>query len=286
MKLCRRMEKFSIYFRILLLFVLITVAACAKKIPEAPQLPPVPPQPPPSPLEVLQKDLTAILAEATFENAFWGVMIQSLDTEEILYQQNGEKLLIPASNMKLVTAAAALHYLQPDFRFETAVATDGAIQDGVLQGNLFVIGTGDPTISGRFHPDNTWLFRNWAEQLKDIGIHKIAGDVIGVDDFFDDERWGPGWAWDDLPYKDAAPVSALQLNDNVFTIVLDPDRVKRFDPEHSYINVVNELQWVTENEPQEVLWKVRGNTVRVWGRIPNGKDDYGTFAVENPAEFF
>jgi D-alanyl-D-alanine carboxypeptidase/D-alanyl-D-alanine-endopeptidase (penicillin-binding protein 4) len=273
-------------FRILLFFLLFTAAACAKKIPEAPQLPPVPAPPPPSPLELLQKDLAGIFAESTFDNAFWGVLVESLETDEILYQQNAEKLLIPASNMKLVTAAAALHYLHPDFRFETVIATDGPIHDGVLKGNLFIIGTGDPSISNRFYPDSTWVFRDWAEKLKETGIHEIAGDVIGVDDFFDDQRWGPGWAWDDLPYKDAAPVSALQFNDNLYTIVLDPDRVKSLDPENSYIHVVNDLQWTAEGQPQEVLWKVRGNTVYVWGRIPAGKDDYGTFAVENPAEFF
>ena len=175
----------------------------------------------------LRDDLDRIFSDATFSSAQWGVEVLSLDRGEMIYERNSGKLYMPASNNKLLTGAAALVGLGPDFRFETPVAADGRIAEGILNGNLIVFGSGDPSLSPHFwNGDPLLAFRGWAAHLKENGIRTIKGDIIGVDGNSGTSMLGSGWAWDDLPYGYAAPVSALQFNDNLITVEVSPGAVE------------------------------------------------------------
>src|SRR5690606_25257111 len=102
----------------------------------------------------------------------------------------------PASNNKLVTTAAGLTLLGPDYHFDTVLMASGPVVDGTLQGDLVVYGGGDPGISGRYQQDKTditGVLRGWAKQLKDRGITKITGNIVGDDSFFDDVYFHPYW---------------------------------------------------------------------------------------------
>src|SRR6266849_4993563 len=157
--------------------------------------------PAPDRVSALRADLETIFNDTHMENAFWGVMIQSLETGEIIYQQNHRKLLMPASNMKLPTAVTALLKLGPDYTYETKIYAAGNLRDGKLLGHLIVVGSGDPTIGARFGDgDPTKTFKDWAARLKAQGIRQIQGDLIGVDEVFDQESLGQGWSWNDIPY--------------------------------------------------------------------------------------
>src|SRR5204863_5899844 len=125
------------------------------------------------------------------------IVVRSLAANETLYELNGRRLLVPASNMKIATLAAAAERLGWDFSFETRLVANGSIADGVLDGDLVVIGSGDPSIDD-WDGAATKLFRDWAEQLKSAGIKTITGRLIGDDNAFDDDPFGSGWAWDDL----------------------------------------------------------------------------------------
>ena len=139
---------------------------------------------PMGPVPVLRMELSEIFADPAFGNAHWGVMVQSLETGEVFYRQNVDKLFMPASNNKLITAAVSLARLGADHRFTTRVAATGPIsENGTLEGDLVVVGGGDPAISERFYDDDpTAAFRDWADSLKARGITRISGDVIGDDD--------------------------------------------------------------------------------------------------------
>ncbi|MBB4636707.1 D-alanyl-D-alanine carboxypeptidase/D-alanyl-D-alanine-endopeptidase [Longimicrobium terrae] len=164
----------------------------------------------------------SIFNDTLFAPAQWGVLVRSVETGETVYSRNADKLFVPASNMKIVTAAAALETLGPDYRYRTRVAASGPVRGGVLQGDLVVQGSGDPTISERFAGDVRTVFRAWADSLRAHGVTRITGAVIGDDDRFDDLQFGRGWAWDDVQDSYSAEIGALELNEGFVTVRVQP----------------------------------------------------------------
>jgi len=179
----------------------------------------------------LRNDLDALLADPGFRKGLWGIQIQSLDRGDILYSLNAEKSLIPASNMKLFTTAAALALLGPDFRYETRLVTgDSNLTDGVVNGDLYIIGSGDPTFSGALHKDGPLApMVSLARVLRTIGIRRIEGHLIGDDDVFDDEYVLESWWYGDLTESYAAEPGGLSLNSNCYQITAGPGE-KEGDP--------------------------------------------------------
>ena len=173
----------------------------------------------------LTKDLDAILANPAVARALVGVRIESLRTGEVLFQRNSDKLVVPASNMKLLTMSVAAEKLGWQYRFETRLEALGSIADGVLSGHLIVTGTGDPSITS---PDggHPALFLEWAEALKRAGIRRVNGLIIGDDNAFDDVGIGAGWAWDYLADDYAAPSGALSYNENVVNVRVTPGKTE------------------------------------------------------------
>ena len=155
------------------------------------------------------------------EHSLWGVEVKSLDSGRVLYARNAGLLMMPASNMKVVTLAAAAEILGWDYRFKTAVETAAPVEGGVLKGDLFVRGGGDPTINTRGNRAAA-VFDEWAAALKAAGITRIDGGVIGDDAAFEDEGLGQGWSWDYLQDGYAAPAGALEVHQNIATLTIRP----------------------------------------------------------------
>jgi D-alanyl-D-alanine carboxypeptidase/D-alanyl-D-alanine-endopeptidase (penicillin-binding protein 4) len=174
------------------------------------------------PLVLLRADLDEIFSDPRLSNAQLGIEVYSMDGSEPVYEKNSSRLLLPASNNKILTVCAALVRLGPDFRIKTSVLTDGHVENGVLTGNLVVIGSGDPTASARFHSGDPFkVFKDWSARLKSLNVHKITGDLIGYD-WDSAETLGSGWEWNDLTESFAAPVSSLQFNENAVSLEISP----------------------------------------------------------------
>ncbi len=224
----------------------------------------------------------------------WGVQIQSLTTGEILYRLNATKLVMPASNMKIVTLAAAAERLGWDYTFETKLLAAGPVEHGVIKGDLVIVGSGDPTINGR-SGDPTAVFEDWAARLHEAGITAVDGSIVADDRAFDAESLGAGWSWDYLVYGYAAPVSALQYNENVAEIVVragsDVGRaaVVSVRPDGSGLEVNNHVLTVAAGGTAtlEVRRLAGSDHVDVAGGVPlGGTESVRTVAVDNPARFF
>ncbi len=245
---------------------------------------------------LLRGDLDRIFADPNFADAQWGVEILSLDRGEPIYQRSSTLLCMPASNNKLLTVAAALTRLGPDFHYETKLLADGSIAGDVLSGNLIVVGSGDPSNASRFHEGDAFAtFRDWAARLKEKGIHRIEGDLIGDEAAFEENQLGDGWEWDDLAYGYAAPVSALQFNENLVTIEIapgekegDPAAVKA-RPLENYLSVENRI--VTSAAGTEARIEVeRGSakeSIILKGAVPlKAGSQSQTVAVQSPANYY
>ena len=180
---------------------------------------------PPAPeVAALAAQVDSALADPAFARAEWGIVVQALDDGEVLYRRNAERLFLPASNLKLFVAAAALTRLGPDFRFRTAVLARGSLRADTLAGDLVVVGRGDPALAvdPATGADPLAPLRPWADSIRARGIHVVAGRVVGDASLFTDPPLGPGWAWDDLDADYAAPVGALELDDGVAWISVAP----------------------------------------------------------------
>ena len=173
------------------------------------------------PSEDLRLQLQEIFADPATSTAQWAVAITSLKQGDTLFRLNSQKLQVPASNQKLLTAAAAIEKLGWDFRYTTRLYASGPVNDGTLEGDLIISGDGDPSINIR-HPDRWGAFDAWAAQLHDKGIRFISGRLIGDDKAFAGPGWGQGWAWDDFVYGYGTPVGALQFAENEVEILIGP----------------------------------------------------------------
>ncbi|MCX7625980.1 MAG: D-alanyl-D-alanine carboxypeptidase/D-alanyl-D-alanine-endopeptidase [Candidatus Sumerlaeaceae bacterium] len=173
----------------------------------------------------LTKQLDQLFDAPAWRNAQWGVMILDLDTSEVLYQRQADKAFMPASNLKLYTTAVALKTLGNNYRFETKIYINGPIQkNGTLGGDIIVVGSGDPSISGRYNPDlpTTGILRQWANAIRAAGIRRIEGAIIGDDDCFDDRPRAGTWQLDYYQEWYAAESSGLAINENCWDVTLTP----------------------------------------------------------------
>ena len=268
--------------------VLLWLAGCAggKKLAPAPQET--------RSVEALQMQLNRILSDSLLTPTNTGLMVISLDNGEVLYRQNEQKLIHPASNMKLLTTAAALKTLGPNYRVPTVLYADSsALQDSAIVGNIYLKGFGNPDLQ----IDD---LRQMIGELRKLGIRKISGNIICDDTYFDDLYWGTGWMWDDVSDWYWAPISALSVNDNCVEITVSPgDTVGTplkvwMTPQTRYMEIRND--GVTVAEADSTMRK-RYKAERVWrpvaenvfviegGRAINDRPRTYTVDVVNAALF-
>ena len=139
----------------------------------------------------LQAEIDSVLQDALFTSAHIGIKVVAVKTGEVLYAKNAHKMHHPASTMKLITAAAALTKLGPDFRFKTTLYAD-AIVDGHVTGNVYLKGKADPVLQ-------EGELAEMVNALRDAGVHSVSGGIVVDETYLDSVREGPGWMWDDKP---------------------------------------------------------------------------------------
>ena len=263
----------------------------------APRSVAVTPEPPgASSVAILRKDLSAIFDAPQFERSFWSVLICPVSRQvggETLFSMNPAKLVMPGSNMKILTLAAAAEALGWDYRFETRVVTTAPLESGVLMGDLVIVGGGDPSISER--SDEPGVLRSMARRLADSGVWIIDGRIIGDDDLFDDREFGDGWSLDNMPYGYAAAVSALEYNEGSADLVIRAGAASgepvdiQLRPEGSRLEVENRLVTIAETGNGVLtLRRLPGSShVVVEGQIPAKAAPFTrTASVDNPTLFF
>jgi serine-type D-Ala-D-Ala carboxypeptidase/endopeptidase (penicillin-binding protein 4) len=174
----------------------------------------------------------ALLGAAPATKGEWGLLIVDAESGETLYEQNADKYFVPASNMKLFTTALALAKLGPEYRFHTTLETPDAIsKEGLLGGDLVLVGRGDPNLSNRKFPYELKeefdgppekVLAELADAVAAKGVKEISGDVVGDDSYFPRERYPNGWEIDDMVWEYGAAISAIVVGDNTVALTLTP----------------------------------------------------------------
>jgi len=207
------------------------------------------------------------------------------DSGTTIYSHQATEALIPASNMKLVTTAAALEYLGRDFEYCTRV--------GLCDDTLVVIGSGDPLFGdketdARENRQNGWIFERIAAALQAEGIEEI-NDIIVDTTVFDDERVHPSWPASDHNKWYACEVCGLNYNGNCIDVIasrLGNSVAVSIEPSTTFVQIINEVQAVSNGDGAVgALRNRQPNKITIFGKC---KDKQGPFrvAIEQPAAFF
>ncbi|OLO26531.1 D-alanyl-D-alanine carboxypeptidase/D-alanyl-D-alanine-endopeptidase [Alkalihalophilus pseudofirmus] len=242
----------------------------------------------------LIKEIDQILLEnPSLDGALASVSIRSGSTGEVIYDYNGNIRLKPASNLKILTAVAALNILGEDYRFKTELLTDGKVRWGILNGNLYIRGKGDVTLL----PTD---MDEMAKQLQRIGVKIIRGDLIGDDTWYDNVRYSIDLPWSDETMRYGSPISALTVSSDkdydAGTVKVEIVPARQMDqkasitvhPNNNYFEIINNIKTVSSEDIEDiVVTREHGtNRVIVDGQIPISATKFIVkVAVWEPTEY-
>jgi D-alanyl-D-alanine carboxypeptidase/D-alanyl-D-alanine-endopeptidase (penicillin-binding protein 4) len=240
----------------------------------------------------LEERLNSLVNGSVAQSGDTSIQIVELESGRVVAQRNPHMAVAPASNMKLFTTAAAIDLLQPTFEVKTTVHVRGNLDaSGTLDGDVKVVGRGDPTIGGRFHDgEATAVLQDWAADLKRAGIKNVRGNLIFEHGYFDTEYIHPTWPEDQLVNWYEAPVSAFSMQEGCVEVRVLPARpgqrcVVQLEPPTSYLAVQNSC---TTGRGLPFITRRRGeNTIIVRGGVPSRTGRTEVFVtVENPVHYF
>ncbi|CAG9429655.1 MULTISPECIES: serine-type D-Ala-D-Ala carboxypeptidase [Providencia] len=176
------------------------------------------------------------------------LVAQKVGSNTPLIDYNAQQMALPASTQKVVTALAALLQLGPDYRFVTNFETNGKLNNNTLSGDLVIRFSGDPTLTRQ-------QIRNMVNALKQIGIHKVDGDLIVDISAFASHDKAPGWVWNDMTQCFSAPPAAAIIDRNCFSVSLYPSdkagemayiKTASFYP----VNMFSEVKTLAKGSPE------------------------------------
>jgi len=227
--------------------------------------------------------IDSIISQPELDFAQVGICVLDLECDSVIYARNCRTLFIPASNMKIIATGAALCYLGPDFRFKTRLAMSGKIKRNKLDGDIILIGGGDPTFS-------TEHLEQFVSILDDTMIREITGDIILDDSYFSDERLPIGWAWHYLDARYAPEISALSVNKNCVAVQMKATQLGLpadvvLGPETDYVKLVNNMITKAGDDSIIIFRKPDANIVYVDGGIGRGHAREIQVAVKDPSLF-
>lgn len=214
------------------------------------------------------------------QNANISIMVKDLKTNKTIQSYRAANSVIPASTMKLVTTAAALEILGADYQFKTTLEIDGNIsKDSVLNGNLYIYGSGDPTL-GSSKLGNSHFLVDWVAAIRKQGIKEIKGNIIADASAYDTEGVNPKWLWEDMGNYYAAGAYGIAYKDNTFEMELKSGAV----------GTTPEILRITPNIP-ELTFKnylksttIQGDSAYFYGApFENNRSIYGEIPAKRPS---
>lgn len=220
-----------------------------------------------------------------------GIQVYSLNDKKVVYNNNHDKLYLPASTQKLITLAAALHYLGPSYRFETKLLCDSISPNNNIK-NIYIKGSGDPS----FDHNN---LSDLAQEIYQMNIKHIDGNIYIDDQAFDNIYWPKGSMWDDRDRGFAAPVSGLNFDYNRQVIKISPNHFENkkayaaLFPYSEYIKV--QINTLTKNGKSDIKYSLDkqqkdniegllfGDKIIFNGQISlKSEPQYFLFAIKDP----
>jgi D-alanyl-D-alanine carboxypeptidase/D-alanyl-D-alanine-endopeptidase (penicillin-binding protein 4) len=233
----------------------------------------------------LTERIDGIINKSSQKGVQYSIAVIKADTGEVIYSHDANKAMMPASNMKIVTSAAALKYLGPDYKFTTEV--------GLCGDTLVVKGSGDPLLGdevtdAKYQREPGWIFKDVAAALKQNN-KTVIKDIIVDSSIFDDERVHPNWPKEQLNQWYACEVSGLNYNDNCIAITVNNtggNVTIGIRPETGFIKITNEAVPIQKGKSAVGAYRnLTLNSISIKGKCQKQEGPFDV-AIEKPAEFF
>ena len=162
--------------------------------------------------------------DSAFKHASMSLYVIESNTNKVVFDYNSQLGLAPASCQKIITSVTAFELLGNDYQYKTELRYDGTIENGILKGNLYVTGAGDPTLgSWRYiTTKDSMVLTNWINAIKKTGIKKIDGTIFFDGTKFENQPLPGGWIWDDIGNYYGAGTWGLNWHENQYDLVLQP----------------------------------------------------------------
>ena len=244
-------------------------------------------------LTVLNNELDKIVNDEFFERSQIAIEIFDLTEGKSLYSHNNKLLLHPASNMKLLTSAAGLVFLGPEYEFTTTLYYDGVAEGTTFLGDLYIVGGLDPDLT-------SGDLDSLVQAVKSMGIRYITRNIYADISIKDSLYWGNGWMWDESPDPNAPLLSALNINDNAIEVFVTGNEVGlpatiSLKPETKYVKIENQSVTVPSNVPNDLNitrdWLNNKNTIIIEGTVRSGEiidsaEQTEKLNLANPEKYF
>jgi D-alanyl-D-alanine carboxypeptidase/D-alanyl-D-alanine-endopeptidase (penicillin-binding protein 4) len=242
-----------------------------------------------------EKAVEQLMQKPEYKNASVGMKVLDLSSGETVFAMNPDRVLAPASTMKLITSATAFELLGKDYRFETKIGYQGSIgKNGELTGDLVLVGGADPALGSEyFQNDYIDFLQNWARQVKNAGIKKVNGNLILDASVYDKERVPDTWIWGDIGNYYGVGPNAFTVYDNLFRITFSspkkadkPTTVIGVYPEIEGMKIENEVRSADTNTDNAYVFGGPFDKARVIrGTIPRNRKAFTIkAAVHQPEE--
>ena len=242
----------------------------------------------------LEDAVKSLEADSQLKSAIIGFCVVD-QNGAVVFDKNAKLGLAVASSQKVITSAASLELLGINYRYKTELAYNGRIDNGTLNGNIYIIGYGDPTL-GSWRYGNTkekLVLNKWMQSLKQVGIKQQNGSIIGFDKNWESQTIPGGWIWDDIGNYYGSGVSALNWRENQYDLNLKPGNkegdtviIVSTEPTVTGINLTNELKTSKPGSGDNgyIYLPPYSTNGFVRGTIPAGKKSFTiSGAVPNPA---
>jgi len=237
-----------------------------------------------------EQAIEKLLSQSVYKHTNVSIAAFDIETKKQIVDIRSDKMLVPASSMKIITTLVAIDRLGSDFRFNTEISYDGIIgPDGTLKGNLYIVGSGDPTLGSKRmegNPNMDEVLRIIRDAIIDYGITCIEGDIVADESVFDSFPISPSWQWNDLGNYYAGGSWGLNINENEYYIYLHKrgkvgtrPAVKFFSPHIPRLDLSNEITVDSSNTGDNayIFGGPYNYYKRLTGTIPAGE---GTFTIK------
>ena len=260
---------FSVFVLILFIMIVTRINLTAQKVEEL----------------VLLKEIQKLSIDPIMKFGRLGVYVKSIKTGKVLLAVEAEKNLSPASNLKLLTTAGALGILGENYVFKTILEYDGEIIDSVLNGNIYITGSGDPTLgSDRYNGYLGYeaLVALWTKKIKEAGIKTILGAVVADPTLFDLNALPDHWPWGDIGNYYGAGFYGLNINENLYrlyfkgTVIGDSAQLLKTVPSLTGVTIYNEVKTgaAGSGDNAYIYSAPRSSYVYIKGTIPSNTDQF------------
>lgn len=248
-------------------------------------------------VNTLNKAVQSLSVDKDLENASWGILAVDIATDSVLIEKNKKTTLIPASALKVLTTAVVLDLLGENFKFETAVKYTGNnnISNGIIEGDLLVIGSGDPSIQSKYFSSESGknTLASWADTLSKLGVKQIKGNIIADVSEFNNDILPGTWIWADIGNYYGSASYGLNIFDNLYTIHFtsyesgSKTKLKYIFPNVPGLEIENNVYAGGTTDNCYIYGSPDTYLKKAGGTIPPNKEDFDVDgALPDPPKYF